>query len=103
LAALVVRDDGGNVLASSDATDRQRPIPETVLEPDRLIPAVLDARSRGFPESGGRIALVTSKRTMGWLDVWGDGRSASDEARRSLSDIAALGAVVLACRGRGEP
>ena len=50
----------------------------------------------GFPDEGGRIALASGGRQVGWLDVWGNGASASAESRRALSDLAQLMAVFLA-------
>ena len=102
LAAAVVRDDQGRIIASSDPSDRQRAVPETVLDPHSLHPAELAARTSGFPERGGRIALVASKQTIGWLDVWGDGRAASPEVRRLLSDVAVL-VSVLSVRPKRSP
>ena len=49
-----------------------------------------------LPQEGARVALVAGGRQVGWLDVWGTGRSASPQARRTLSGVARLLAVILA-------
>ena len=53
-----------------------------------------------LPAQGGRIALGSGTTQTGWLDVWGNGASASLESRRALSDLARLLAILLAGRGR---
>jgi hypothetical protein len=39
---------------------------------------------------------VVDGRQVGWLDVWGNGKPASAQARRTLSGVARLLAVILA-------
>jgi K+-sensing histidine kinase KdpD len=100
LAAAVVRDERGTVVAGSEAADASRAVPDNVLQPDTL----LDPRSEGeqrqwrpaLPEAGGRIALVSGARSLGFLDVWGNRVSATMESRRALSDLARLLAVLIA-------
>ena len=55
-----------------------------------------------LPEGGGRIPLVAGRRTMGWLDVWGDGRAVGPEARRTLFGVARLAALLLSGRASGH-
>ena len=66
-----------------------------------------DRSAEPLPPEGARLALVAGGRQVGWLDVWGDGRPASAQARRTLSGVARLLAVILARaarrRGRGTP
>jgi K+-sensing histidine kinase KdpD len=73
LAAAVVRDEHGEVLASCAPLDAQRPAPAS------------------------RIDLEAGGRAVGSLDVWeGGGAPMSAEARRTLTAIARLMALVLA-------
>jgi Domain of unknown function (DUF4118) len=88
LAAAVVRGEDGAVLASSDPPGGQQPIPDLVLE----------ERGMDLPESGGRIPLFAGKQPLGWLDVWGDGRTSDPESRRTLFGIARLAALLLSTR-----
>ena len=83
VAAAVVRDERNHVVAASDQA-HARPVPERPLPPGAILPI-----------DGGRLALVTGNRQVGWLDVWGDG-SPGAETRRVLSDMAPLIAVRLA-------
>lgn len=105
LAAAVVRDAAGRVVASSAPGDGLRSEPSAVLPPAKLFgadaPASGDERQAlALPESGVRIALAMGNRATGWLDLWGDGRAASDEQRRILSDVSQLAALLLAAAGR---
>lgn len=84
VAALVVRDQRGYVLAASRGA-HGRPPPDQVLVPDTL---------RAFPEEGGRLPLVAGARQLGWLDLWGSGQRASGGSRRALSDVARLAALL---------
>jgi K+-sensing histidine kinase KdpD len=83
VAAAVVRDERNHVVAASDRA-HARPVPERPLLPGAILPI-----------DGGRLALVTGNRQVGWLDVWGDG-SPGPETRRVLTDVAPLIAVRLA-------
>lgn len=101
LAAAVVRDHAGHVVASAEPSDGLRAVPEDILQPDTLLPAAGRDRealrwSLPLPDTGGRIPFVGGREPRGWLDVWGNGASASMESRRSLSDVARLVAVLLA-------
>jgi K+-sensing histidine kinase KdpD len=83
VAAAVVRDERNHVVAASDQA-HARPVPERPLPQGPVLPI-----------DGGRLALVTGNRQVGWLDIWGDGSPAA-ETRRVLSDVAPLIAVRLA-------
>jgi hypothetical protein len=98
LAAAVVRDDSGRVLAASGrkgAADR---------EPASLVGTLAVAEPEHgdwrhpnppVPADGQRIALVVAGRPAGSLDVWGNGRRAGRDARRALAAVAvALGALL---------
>jgi two-component system sensor histidine kinase KdpD len=108
LAAAVVRDERGRVVAASAPADGQRPVPEPVLDVETLAPAappgtVTTYLSAGVPDSGGRIALVAGGRRIGWLDVWGSGLPATADSRRTLADVARFLALLLAaCRDDTE-
>ena len=88
LSAAAVRDVQGRLLVSSgDAASRT--LPREVLRAEELL-VVLPAPRRILPESGTRILLRVGTRTVGSLDVWGDGTSLSGDTRRLLSDLATL-------------
>jgi hypothetical protein len=99
LAAAVVRDTRGNLLA---ATERAHglPVPARSLGLDALAtPAAADRRGPPLPQEGARLALVAGGRQVGWLDVWGNGKPATAEARQTLSGVARVLAVILARAG----
>jgi K+-sensing histidine kinase KdpD len=89
LSGAVLRNPRGYVLASSDDQAALRPLPDQPLRP---APSRVE---RALPERGARIPLALGERQLGWLDVWGDGRPASAEARRTLADLAKAVALVL--------
>jgi hypothetical protein len=97
LAAAVVRDTRGNLLA---ATERAHglPVPARNLDGDAL--AAATAAGESLPPDGARLALVARGRQVGWLDVWGDGRRASADSRRVLADVGGILALIVA--GPGE-
>jgi hypothetical protein len=102
---LVVRDVHEHVVATAPPKYGLEPIPADVLEADSLLPrgsptARVPRRPPTLPTDGARTALVTHKRQVGWLDLWGDGTPASTASRRTLSDMARVFAVVLARSGR---
>jgi K+-sensing histidine kinase KdpD len=99
LAAAVVRDTRGNVVAATERAHGM-PVPARSLGLDALAaPAAPDRSGQPLPQEGARLALVAGGRQVGWLDVWGNGKPASAEARRTLSGVARLLAVVLARAG----
>jgi hypothetical protein len=96
LGAAVVRDTRGNLVAAT-ARAHGMPVPARTLEVGSLAaPAAPDRRGKPLPQDGARLALVAGGRQVGWLDVWGNGKPASAEARRTLSGMARLLAVILA-------
>jgi K+-sensing histidine kinase KdpD len=99
LSAMVLRDGGNQVVASSPPIARAAP--ETVLrQDDPLLIDVSDRdqQPRALPLSpeGARLALTVAGRQVGWLDVWGGRAPASVEGRRTLSDVAQVLAAMLA-------
>jgi hypothetical protein len=96
LAAAVVRDTRGNLLAATERAHGM-PVPSRGLGLDALAaPAASDRSAQPLPQEGARLALVVDGRQVGWLDVWGNGKPASAQARRTLSGVARLLAVILA-------
>jgi hypothetical protein len=96
LAAAVVRDPRGNLIAASERAHGM-PVPARSLGFDALVaPSPPDRSGQPLPQEGARLALVAGGRQVGWLDVWGNGRVAGTEARRTLSSVARLLAVLLA-------
>lgn len=101
LAAAVVRDEAGRVVASSAPGDALRAAPNAVLQTGALFRPERSASDRERPasalsEDGVRVALAIGSRPIGWLDLWGDGRAANAEQRRILSDVSQLAALMLA-------
>jgi hypothetical protein len=106
IAAVVVRDPGNNVLASSERGPA-RPVPAQALDLETLLPSgqggrALPRRGLALPPNGGRLSLVAGKRHVGWLDVWGDGAPASADARLVLTAAARVIAALLAEADRGR-
>ena len=98
LAAAVVRDTPGNLLAATERAHGM-PVPAQSLGLDALaMPTAPDSR-QPLPREGARLALVAGGRQVGWLDVWGNGKPATAEARRTLSGVARVLAVILAQAG----
>jgi K+-sensing histidine kinase KdpD len=96
IAAAVVRDARGNLLAATERAQAM-PVPARSLEADSLLGAAATNLSRQpLPTEGARVALVIGGRQVGWLDVWGTPRPASAQARRALSGVARLLAAILA-------
>lgn len=103
LVGAVVRDDGGNAVASAGRSREKAP-PTEILRPD--LP--LASRAVPFPSNGGRVELLAGGRHAGWLDLWGNGAPADAESRRTLSDVGLVLGMLLerlahekAAAGRG--
>jgi K+-sensing histidine kinase KdpD len=102
LAAAVVRDTRGNLLAATERAQGM-PVPARSLDLEALsAPAAPDRGGQPLPREGARLALMAGDRQVGWLDVWGNGKPASAQERRTLSGVARLLAVILA-RPRWAP
>ncbi len=99
VSAAVVRDTRGNLVAATERAHGM-PVPVRSLGFDALTAAGAPGRSGPpLPEEGARLALVAGGRHVGWLDIWGNGRPASAQARRTLSGVARLLAVILGRAG----
>jgi len=99
LAAAVVRDTRGNLVAATERAHGM-PVPARTVGFDDLAAAGAPGRrSQPLPEEGARLALVAGGHHVGWLDVWGNGRPASAQARRTLAGVARLLAMILARAG----
>jgi K+-sensing histidine kinase KdpD len=94
LSAAVVRDAQGDVVASVDHARRAQSGPP---------PLLLDLPLGVFPDGGARMALAPTGRTVGFLDVWGDGRPWTAEHRLMLRSLAALLGLSLQGRRGGPP
>jgi K+-sensing histidine kinase KdpD len=98
LAAVVVRDAGGAVLFA-EGTPHDRP-PAALLD-SQTLHAVDDAGPRvvgpimPLPATGARIPLQFRGRSVGWLEVWGDGTPASPDTRRTVVDLSRVLAAAL--------
>lgn len=105
VSALAVRDSEGRLLARSGGAEEQLSAPSLVVQADTLLPGgpgrLWPGRSAPLPPEGARVALVAGNLHLGWLDLWGDGRPASDETRRALSTVARVAAALVALPARG--
>jgi hypothetical protein len=103
LEAAVVRDDRGNIVASSGRGAEMRPVPEQRLDPETLLPGADAGRGGRSALLTGRLALLHAGQTIGWLDLWAD--AAPDApARRTLGAMARVTALLLAgASGRSGP
>jgi K+-sensing histidine kinase KdpD len=99
LAAAVVRDTRGNLFAATERAHGM-PVPARSLGLEALAAAAAPNRSgQPLPQEGARLALVAGGRQVGWLDVWGNGKPATAQARQTLSGVARVLAVILARAG----
>jgi K+-sensing histidine kinase KdpD len=97
LSAAVLRDCGNRVIAASPS---DRPVPDAVLQPVAAPSAPASARRRRVwtspvPTDGGRLALMTGDRQIGWLDVWAGKPAATEAAEITLSDTARILAAMM--------
>ena len=53
-----------------------------------------------LPATGVRLPLVAAARQVGWVDLWGDGRPAGNDARRALAALVGAVSMVIDARGR---
>lgn len=103
LAAIAVRDAGGRLLASGGSAGEAASAPATV-EGAAGLGAIAERWDWGegapLPAAGVRLPLVAAARQVGWVDLWGDGRPAGNEARRGLAALVAAVSLVIDARGR---
>lgn len=95
LSGAVLRDTAGRTVSASNPGLAERPAPATMLDRETLLPpgmSIGDLPRRGLAlaRDGGRLPLETGGRPVGWLDLWGNGRPATLQARRTLATMARL-------------
>jgi hypothetical protein len=100
IARVVVRDSGDRVLAASPPMQGILKVPDQALELESQSSSGNRGmgwlrRSPPLPSDGGRLDLLFDDRQLGWLDVWGNGRPASGQSRRNLSDFGRFVALLL--------
>lgn len=101
LAGLVLRNSLSEVIATSGRAPAPRPAPPVAVRSDTLLPEEQTASdpmqiALPLPVEGATLALEADGRPAGWLDLWGNGKPASPEARRTLSDMARILATMIA-------
>jgi len=91
IAGAVVRDAEDRVLAATEG-HVAKGVPNQILALKTLLPPGTgeDNQPHPIPTAGARVALTIGNRQLGWLDLWGDGTSASAQLRRSLGDTTQL-------------
>jgi hypothetical protein len=102
LAAILVRDAGGRLLARAGSVGDPAAAPAAIA-------AVLAAGTERWewregdpvPAAGVRLPLVAAARQVGWVDLWGDGRPAGNDARRALAAL--IGAMSMVIDARSRP
>ena len=95
IAAAVVRDPRGNLLAATERAQGM-PVPTRSLEPDALAGhRATELGRQPLPQDGARVPLVAGGHQVGWLDLWGTRKPASPQARRTLAGVVQLLAVIL--------
>jgi hypothetical protein len=106
LAAAVVRDGHGHVLAASDLTGGEKRVPTQIVNLETLLPAKtrisLPRRGLALPAEGVRLPLMVANAQVGWLDLWGSGERATPSTRRALGDVARLIGAMVAGASRGQ-
>ena len=103
LAAIVVRDGGGRLLARSGSVGDAASAPAPAENPAALAATAerWDWREGApLPATGVRLPLVAAARQVGWVDLWGDGRPAGNDARRALAALVGAVSMVIDARGR---
>ncbi len=98
VAAVALRDEGGRLLASAGDRTRIAGVPPALAEAEMPTGSVRNrlGNRAPLPLDGLRLPLVVSRRLVGGLDLWGDGRPAGREARRALWAVAQVVAAVIA-------
>jgi hypothetical protein len=103
LAAIVVRDSGGRLLARAGSAGDPATAPAAIASAAAFAPTTEHGEWREgdpVPATGVRLPLVAAARQVGWVDLWGDGRPAGNDARRSLAALVAAVSMVIDARGR---
>jgi len=94
VADLMLRDRTGTIVASTLGA-AQRATPTLALRIAELLDREKARAGVPLPEAGARIELFAAAHSVGFLDVWGNGRSASLAERRTLADLGRLMAAQL--------
>ena len=103
LAAILVRDAGGRLLARAGSAGDDASAPAPAESPAALAATAerWDWREGApLPATGVRLPLVAAARQVGWVDLWGDGRPAGNDARRALAALVGAVSMVIDARGR---
>ena len=99
VAAIALCDESGRLLASAGDRTRVAGVPPAVAEAEMLASSgsVRDrfGNPAPLPADGLRLPLVAGRRALGGLDLWGDGRPAGRETRRTLWAVARAVAAVI--------
>jgi K+-sensing histidine kinase KdpD len=101
LTAAAIRDARNSIVAVSQMKDLGSHVPTHTLSLQTLLPPATDNSSPApdkfaLPKQGVRVPLVLHDRQLGWLDLYGNGTTASAEARRALCDLSFVFASLLA-------
>jgi hypothetical protein len=107
VAALALRDESGQLIVSAGDRTRLAVVPQVMTDDDLWDDAsalpVRPRRASPLPSEGMRVPLVVGHRSLGYLDLWGDGRPAGPETRRTLRALAhTVAARVAAGRNRSR-
>jgi K+-sensing histidine kinase KdpD len=98
LAAVVIRDDRGHVVASSAPMEGMRPVPTIILsDSGRLRES--KAGEALLPRAGARVPLQNGGREVGWLDFWGEDLPAEPGQWQAIGDVAAAVGLSMASSG----
>jgi K+-sensing histidine kinase KdpD len=95
LGAIVLRDDGDRILAMAPRESGSRPLPETLLSSDTLLPADdsnvrFGTRGLRLPAAGGRLTLRSDAGSVR-LDLWeGDAQGLDVQECRTLTLCASI-------------
>jgi Domain of unknown function (DUF4118) len=103
LAAIVVRDAGGRLLARAGTAGDPISVPATVGNGAALAATAERWEWREappLPATGVRLPLVAAARQVGWVDLWGDGGPAGNDTRRALAALIGAMAMVIDARVR---
>jgi K+-sensing histidine kinase KdpD len=107
VAALALYDENGQLLACAGDRTRVAGIPRAAADDDLLSDAGAATGRRGgsspLPREGVRVPLVVGQRALGSLDVWGDGRAAGPDTRRTLRALARVVAALVAAERNPLP
>ena len=100
VAGLALHDEGGQLVVSVGDRSRAATVPRLAADDDLLDDtSAASGRPRGaspLPAEGVRVPLVVGHRSLGHLDLWGDGRPAGADTKRTLRALARAVAALIA-------